>query len=453
MNRKSVDQLRLWEQDHVWHPCTQASDLESHPAELVVKGRGVWLWTAGGRKILDAVSSWWVNLFGHADRRIRSAVGKQLKKLEHVIFANYTHEPAIRLARGLAGLFPGLNRVFFSDNGSTAVEVSLKMSYQFWRQSGKPERDTFIYIKGAYHGETLGALSVGSLGLYKQVFERLLFGAVEAEGPDCFRCPFGKTRENCAAECFAGTEKKIDEIAGRLAGVIVEPILQCASGMNIYPPVYLRKLRAATRDRNVHLICDEVASGFGRTGKMMASQHAEIAPDFAVLSKGLTGGFLPLGATLAGEEVFKAFYGPYESGKAFMHSHSYTGNPLSCAAGCAVLRIFKDPAIFGMIDAKGKMIRKELEVLKDHENTGEIRQIGMVAAIELVKDRGSKTPFTPSLRLGYRIYREAERNGVLLRNLGDVIYFMPPYSINRFEIKFMVKTAAAAIRSVLKSQG
>jgi adenosylmethionine-8-amino-7-oxononanoate aminotransferase len=426
------------------------SEYDSYPPSVISSAKGVWLRTADGRKILDAVSSWWVNLFGHGDRRIRKAITAQLKRLEHVIFANYTHEPAARLAHGLSVLFPGLDRVFLSDNGSTAVEVAIKMAFQYRIQTGEPERDTFVYLSGGYHGETIGALSIGSLGIYKDVFGKLCFPAVEAEGPDCFRCPYGLDRASCSAECFEKAERVLEERSKNIAAVVVEPILQAASGMRMYPPVYLKKLREATVRRGIHLICDEVAAGFGRTGRMMATHHAEsVVPDFVCLSKGLTGGFLGLGATLTNGKIYSAFLGTPESGRAFLHSHSYTGNPIACSAACAVLDIFGSEDVLGTVSRKGGLMEKELGILTDHPSVGEIRRIGMVAAIELVADRKTKRSFDPTERIGYRVYREAEKNGVLLRNLGDVLYFMPPYCISRKETRFMVRTAARAIVKVL----
>lgn len=442
MNYKALDER------HVWHPCSQMHDYEAYPAVPVRRAKGVWLYTEDGKKILDAVSSWWVNLFGHANGRIARAVARQAKTLEHVIFANYTHEPAARLAENLSGLFSGaLPRVFFADNGSAAVEVALKMSYHYRVNSGEAKRDAFAFISGAYHGETVGALSVGSLGLYKKVYAPMLMPASEVPGPDCYRCPFGRTRDGCAVECFAGTEKAIRS-QERLSAVIIEPMLQAADGMKMYPAKYLIKLRALTKELGIHLICDEIAAGFGRTGMMMASHHADIVPDIVCVSKGLTGGFLPLSAVLVSDAMYTAFYAPYSEQKAFMHSHSYTGNPIACAAANAVFDIFRESDVLGMIREKGAYIRQRAMALADHPSAGEIRSIGMVTAIELVQDRSAKKPFDGG-RIGYRIYREAEKNGVLLRNLGDVLYFMPPYVISRREMDHMVDTAVRAVRSVL----
>lgn len=442
--------LSYLEKKHIWHPCSQMKDYEEYPAIHITKGKGVWLETIDGRKILDAISSWWVNLFGHCNEYISQKIKEQIDNLEHVIFANYTHTPAIILAKNLSSLFNDkLSRVFYADNGSSAIEVAIKMSYHYWYNNNKPDKNLFGYITGAYHGETLGALSVGDLDLYKKTYSPLLIKALQLPGPDCYRCEYNLTRDKCNAECFHKTEKILENNKEHFAGIIVEPILQCANCMSIYSPIFLKKLREYTKNNNIHLICDEIASGFGRTGKMMASHHADIIPDFVTVSKGLTGGFLPLSAVITSEDVYNAFYDQYIKKKAFLHSHSYTGNPIACSAGCAVFEIFEKENILEMINHKGKVIYNNLLDLIDYKYIGEIRSIGMITAIELVKDKNKKTPFDWKDRIGYKIYREAEKNGLLLRNLGDVIYFMPPYIINEEEINFMIRVAKNSIFKIL----
>ena len=446
------DNLFELEKRHIWHPCSQMSDYDEYPAIHIIKGSGVWLETIDGRKILDAISSWWVNLFGHCNSYIAEKISEQTKILEHVIFANYTHTPAILLAKRLSSLFEGrLPRVFYADNGSSAIEVAIKMSYHYWYNNNKKEKNLFGYVTGAYHGETLGALSVGDLDLYKKTYSSLLIKAIQLPGPDCFRCSYNLNRDTCNAECFEKTKDLLNKNKKKLSGVIIEPIVQAANGMSIYSPIFLKKLREWTKINDVHLICDEIASGFGRTGKMMASHHANIVPDFVTVSKGLTGGFLPLSAVLTTEEIYKAFYASYVERKAFLHSHSYTGNPLACTAGCAVFDIFEKENILEMVNKKGKIIYDKVLDLLEYKYVGEIRKIGMIVAIELVKDREKKIPFDWKERIGYKIYREAEKNGVLLRNLGDVIYFMPPYVINEDEIEFMTSVAKNAICKILDS--
>jgi adenosylmethionine-8-amino-7-oxononanoate aminotransferase len=356
----------------------------------------------------------------------------------------------VKLASHLSELFDHrLNRVFYTDNGSSAIEAALKLSFQYHQNTGDTGRTGFVYISGAYHGETIGALSMSSLSFYKKVFEPLLVRSREVEGPDCLRCPFKLKRESCQGECIASAEQFFEEHGKTTSAVIIEPMVQCAAGMQIYSPVYLKKLRALTGKHGIHLICDEIASGFGRTGKMMASHHAGITPDIVCVSKGITGGFLPLAAVLTSETLYQAFYSDYHENKAFLHSHSYTGNPVSCQAACTVFEIFQESDWMSEIRRKGELIRKSVEELTDHPNVAEIRSIGMITAIELVKNKTTLERLDPSQRTGYRIYREAEKNGVLLRNLGDIIYFMPPYIIREDEIQLMTDTAKQAIRKIL----
>lgn len=426
-------------------------DYEDYPATVISHAKGVWLYKKDGAKILDAISSWWVNIFGHGNKFIAREIKKQAKKLEHVIFANYTHESAVRLSEKLSGLFDHrLPKIFFTDNGSSAVEVALKMSFQYRQIVGETRRTRFAYISDGYHGETVGALSVGSLGLYKKIFEPMLMDTLEAPGPDCFRCPYDQKRYTCDAECFEKTRRFLAEHSQVLSAIIIEPILQVAGGMKIYPAIFLKKIRELCSQLNIHLICDEIASGFGRTGKIMASHHAQITPDFVCLSKGLTGGFLPLAAVLTSNEIFEAFYAPYLEHKAFMHSHSYTGNPIATRAACAVMDLFEKTNILKKSLKRGDYIRERAQKFLSHKNVGEIRSIGMVTAIELVKNRKTRESLDGRNRTGYRIYRRAESKGVLLRNLGDVIYFMPPLVIKKKEIDFMVDVAFDSMRKILK---
>lgn len=428
---------------HVWHPCSQMKDYEDFPPIVVERGEGAWLVAEDGTRYLDAVSSWWTNLHGHGNARIAAAIARQAAGLEHVIFANFTHRPAIRLAEELCALLPpGLGRAFFADNGSAAVEVALKMSFQYHQQRGQPRRRRFASLAGAYHGETLGALAAGDLDLYSAAFRPLMMDTLRVPGPDCYRCPVGKTRDTCAAECFAPMERALEEHGETLCAVIVEPLVQCAAGMRIYPPVYLRRLREATARRGVHLVADEIAVGFGRTGRMFALEHAGIVPDLVCLSKGITGGFLPLSAVVTNDEIYGAFYADYAELKAFMHSHSYTGNPIACAAALENLAIFRDEDVLARVAARGAALaRLAREAFAELDFVGEYRQIGLVGAVELVEDRAARRGFDWRLRAGYRAYRRALARGVLLRPLGNVLYFMPPYCVTEAELGRMVEVA------------
>lgn len=432
---------------HIWHPCSQMKDYEAFPPIVVQSGKGVYLTDMEGNRYMDAVSSWWVNLFGHSNRRINDALCRQANTLEHVIFANFTHEPAIELAQRITQLATkGLNRVFFGDNGSSAVEIALKLSFQYHQQTGKTGKIRFAALTDAYHGETLGALAVGGVELYNKVFHPLLLDTLRIESPDCYRCKCGNTRDICQAQCFEGAEAALAEHADELSAIIIEPMVQCAAGMKIYSPVYLKKLREACDRYDIHLIADEIAVGFGRTGTMFACEHAGISPDIMCLSKGLTAGYMPLSLVLMTDRIYDAFYDDYASMKAFLHSHSYSGNPLGCAVAVETLNIFKDDNIIESNIIKSAQIRSAVnERLLSIPQVGEFRQIGMIGAVELVADRNTKEPFDWTQRVGYQIYRNALKKGVLLRPLGNVLYFMPPYVINEKEIIEMVDVAGASI--------
>ncbi|NMD71461.1 adenosylmethionine--8-amino-7-oxononanoate transaminase [Bacillus sp. DNRA2] len=443
----TISNLQKRDLDHVWHPCSQMKDYEEFPPIVIKSGKGIYLYDENGKQYLDAVSSWWVNLFGHSNERISTALAKQAFQLEHAIFANFTHEPAIFLAEKLVQMTPaGLNKVFFADNGSSAIEVALKMSFQYHMQNDKPKKTRFLALSDAYHGETLGALSVGGVGLYNEVFLPLLLNTVRAEGPDCFRCPFNERPDRCGTQCLTFIEEKMKLHHEEISAVIIEPLIQAAAGMKMYPPAYLKGLKELCIQYDVHLIADEIAVGFGRTGTMFACEQAGISPDFMCLSKGLTGGYLPLSAVLTTDEVYNAFYDDYQTMKAFLHSHSYTGNTLACRVALEVLKIFEEEEIIEQIQTKSVFMKQQASAaFSDLPYVGEYRQTGMVGAIELVKDKVTKEPFPSSDRMGYQIYKIALEKGLLLRPLGNILYFMPPYVITKEEIRIMIETANDAI--------
>ena len=432
---------------YIWHPCSQMKDYEKFPPIVIEKGKGVYLKDVNGKTYLDAVSSWWVNLFGHSNQRINDALYNQANTLEHVIFANFTHKPAIELCERIISISPNrLEKVFFGDNGSSAIEIALKLSFQYHQQIGKGKKTKFVNISDAYHGETIGALSVGDMDLYSKIYKPILIDSIKVEGPDCFRCKFNKDRKTCDAECFIFMEDKIKEIHDEVSAIIIEPIVQCAAGMKIYSPKYLIKLREICDKYDINLIADEIAVGFGRTGKMFASEHSNISPDIMCLSKGLTAGYMPLSLVLMSDKIYYAFYDDYNKMKAFLHSHSYSGNPLGCSVALETLKIFEDENIIEKNKIKSDYLRKKVQsVLSSIPNLGEYRQIGMIGAIELVKDKITKEPFESEKRVGYNIYKKALEKGVLLRALGNIIYFMPPYVITEEEIDFMVEVARDSI--------
>jgi adenosylmethionine-8-amino-7-oxononanoate aminotransferase len=431
---------------HVWHPCTQMKDHETLPPIPVRRAQGVWLEDFDGRRYLDAISSWWVNLFGHGHPRINAAVTTQLESLEHVLLAGFTHEPAVALAEELARIAPaGLTRCFFADNGSTAVEVALKMSFHYWQNRALPRKRHFVTLSGSYHGETLGALAVGNVELFKRTYEPLLMDVITVPSPDCYERAPDESWETHSRRRFADMEAVLAAQGEQIAAVIIEPLVQCAGGMRMYDPVYLSLLRAACDRHGVHLIADEIAVGFGRTGTLFACEQAAIRPDFLLLSKGLTGGYLPLAAVLTTDEVYAAFYAEYTAQRAFLHSHSYTGNALACAAARATLAIFAQEPVLERNRVLAAHMARCAAPLAEHRHVAEVRQRGMILAIELVRERGTRAPWPAVERRGRRIHRLALERGLLLRPLGEVVYFMPPYVITPQEIEWMLQVAADSI--------
>ena len=432
---------------YIWHPCSQMKDYEELPPIVIDHAKGLYLYDIEGNRYADVVSSWWCNLLGHCNPRINKAVKTQIDKLEHVIFANFTHKPVITLCEKLAKILPeGLCKFNFTDNGSSAIEAAMKASFQYHYQTGNPQKKRFMALTDAYHGETIGALSVGGVDLYSEIYKPILLDIIRIQGPDCFRCPYGKCRDNCECECFEHAEKMFEQFGDETSAILVEPLLQGSAGMKIYPPLYLKKLRKLCDEYKVHLIADEIATGYGRTGKMFACNHAEITPDFMCLSKGLTGGYMPMAVFVTTQKIYDAFYADYNENKAFMHSHTYSGNPLAASAAVEVLNIFEDENILKKANEKAvyfnKIIKDKFLTLK---NVGEVRSIGLINAIELVKH--DKVPFDSKLRIGYQIYKKALKNGVLLRPLGNVIYFNPPLIID--DMDFVTDVAFKCTKEIL----
>ena len=431
---------------HVWHPCTQMKDHEQLPLIPIRRGRGAWLEDYSGQRYLDAISSWWVNLFGHTNARINAAVREQLDELEQVILAGFTHEPVIALSEALSALAPaGLSRCFYADNGSSAVEVAVKMSFHYWRNVGRTAKRRFITLSNSYHGETLGALAVGDVDLYKEIYRPLLMEVITVPSPDCFARAPGESWAEHSRRKFAHMEAALARHAHEACAVIVEPLVQCAGGMRMYDPVYLTLLREACDRHQVHLIADEIAVGFGRTGTLFACEQAAIRPDFMCLSKGLTAGYLPLSTVMTTEAVYAAFYDEYVKLNAFLHSHSFTGNPLACAAALASLAIFRDDQVLERNRALAARMGERARTLGDHPHVAEVRQCGMIVAIELAANKARREPYPWAERRGLTVYRHALTRGVLLRPIDNVVYFMPPYVITPEEIDLMVEVAREGI--------
>ncbi len=437
---------------YIWHPCSQMKDYETLPPIIIEHGEGINLYDIDGNCYKDVISSWWCNLLGHCNPRINNAVKAQIDKLEHVIFANFSHKTVITLCQELIKVLPkGLCKFNFADNGSSSIEMALKMSFQYHYQTGSTQKKRFMALSDAYHGETLAALAVGGVDLYTELYKPIMMEVIRIEAPDCFRCPYNKSRDNCNCECFCKAEEQFEKYGNETAAIIVEPLLQGSAGMKIYPPLYLKKLRELCDKYNVHLIADEIATGYGRTGKMFACDHAGISPDIMCLSKGLTGGYMPMAIAVTTQEIYDAFYDDYLKGKAFMHSHTYAGNPLACSAAVEVLKILKDENIIEKANEKGKyfnqLIKEKFLPLK---NVGEARSIGLINAIELVKDKNTKEPLDYTKRTGYQIYKKALQKGVILRPLGDVIYFNPPLIIEKSDMDFVVDVALECTKEILK---
>ena len=435
----------------IWHPCSQMKDHEWLPMTPIKRGEGVWLEDFDGNRYIDAVSSWWVNIFGHANPRINAALRQQMDELEHVILSGFTHQAAIELAERLVRLTPkGLNRCFYADNGSSAVEVAMKMSFHYWQNTGQPKKHKFINLANSYHGETLGALAMGDVALYKEVYGPLLLEPITVPSPDSFYREQGETEEQYARRIFIKMEQTLEQHADEVCAVIVEPLVQCAGNMRMYHPVYLELLREACDRHGVHLIADEVAVGFGRTGSLFACEQANISPDFMCLSKGLTGGYLPLSVAMTTDKIYDAFYDNYDTLKAFLHSHSYTGNALACRAALATLDIFEQDNIIEKNHTLANHMQQATAHFVDHPHVADVRQTGMILAIEMVKDKATREPFPWQERRGLKVYQHALKNQALLRPLGNVTYFMPPYVIKPEEIDHLADVAWQGIQLACK---
>ena len=434
---------------NVWHPFTQMKEYEDAMPVVITKGKGVYLYDIDGNKYLDAISSWWVNTLGHSNNRINKALYKQAKILEHMIFAGFTHPWGVELAEKLVEANNNnFQKVFYSDNGSTAVEVAIKMAYQYWKQSGFENKSKFVALENSYHGDTIGSVSVGGVDLYHKIFKPLLFEVYHAKSPYCYRCPTKMDNKSCDINCITSVEDIFKAHSDEIAGIIIEPLVQAAGGMIIYPKEYLTKLRALCDKYNVLLIDDEVAMGFGRTGKMFAYQHTEIVPDFICLSKALTAGYMPLSVTMTTQKIFDAFYDDWDKFKTFFHGHSYTANPLAISVALENLKILEQDKIIEKNLKKIEKIKQGLKRFEKLEHVGDIRQQGMIAVIELVKDKITKEKYDYKLRIGKNICDYALKKGLIIRPLGDTIYFMPPYVINNKEIEMMMDITYEAIIAI-----
>lgn len=452
--RSDSDRLADWDRAYLWHPYTQMQEWERESPVIIARGKGPYLMDTRGRTYLDGVSSLWVNVHGHRHPTLDRAIRKQLTDIAHSTLLGLSNPPAIRLARELIRLAPpGLTRVFYSDDGSTAVEVALKMAVQYWRQRAPdsgPKR-TFVHFHLAYHGDTVGTMSVGGIELFQQRFRPLLFPTIAADPPYCFRCPLGLSYPSCAMACLEPVERILKRRRREIAGLIIEPLVQAAAGMLTAPPGYLKRIRELCTRYHVLLIADEVATGFGRTGRMFACEHEDVTPDLMAISKGLTGGYLPLAATLTTEEIYQAFLGDYGEWKTFFHGHSYTGNPLGCAVALANLEVFRTERTLTRLRTRVAALRRLLHPFSRLAHVGDVRQRGYMVGIELVKDRVTREPYPLTDRVGHRVAMEARRRGLLIRPLGNVVVLMPPLITTIKDLGRMAAAARDSIRIVTES--
>lgn len=443
-------QLAADDRRYLWHPFTQMAEW-TDPL-VITEAKGNSLRSADGRWFLDGVSSLWVNVHGHRHPALDAAVRRQLGRVSHSTLLGLAGEPSIELAKQLVAIAPkGLAKVFFSDDGSTAVEVALKMAYQYWRQVGRPEKRTFVKFENAYHGDTVGSVSVGGIDLFHAAYQSLLFDTIAMPSPYCYRCPLQKTYPSCRIACLEPLEQVLRERADEIAAVVVEPGMQAAAGLLVEPEGWLARVRDLCTRHGVLMIADEVAMGFGRTGTMFACQRDGVTPDLMTVAKGLTGGYLPVAATLTTEAVYAAFLGAYAEKKTFFHGHSYTGNALGCATALANIEVFRRERTLQRLKPKIALFRRELAALRGLPHVGDIRQLGLVAGIELVVDRATREPYPWDAKIGIRVCEEVRRHGILLRPLGSVIVLFPPLSITPAELRRLVRTTAAAIRVVTES--
>ena len=426
----------------VWHPCTQMQDHESLPMIPIRRGQGVWLEGVDGRRYLDAISSWWTNLFGHANPRINAALRDQLETLEHVMLAGFTHQPVIELSERLSALTAGtLGHAFYASDGASATEIALKMSFHYWRNIGRPEKAEFLCLAGSYHGETVGALGVTDVAIFKDAYAPLVRTASVVPSPDFRQTEEGESPADVARRAVAALEAHLEAHGENIAALIVEPLVQGAAGMAMYDPEYLRLARALCDRHEVHLICDEIAVGYGRTGTFFAHEQAEIRPDLMCLSKGISGGYLPLSVVLSSDTIYNAFLDDSVA-RAFLHSHSYTGNALACRAALATLDIFEQDNVVAVNRQKAEKIGAALAPLADHPQVSHLRQRGMIAAFDVETD----DPY-----FSRRFYRAALDNEALIRPIGNTVYLMPPYIVSDDEIAHLGQAIAYALDTSLSA--
>jgi adenosylmethionine-8-amino-7-oxononanoate aminotransferase len=443
-------QLEEWDRQFLWHPFTQMKELDTEPSVIIKNGSGIYITDIKGRTYIDGVSSLWVNLHGHQHPILDKALRQQIRHISHSTLLGLSNPPAILLARKLIQLAPpGLTKVFYSDDGSTAMEVALKMAIQYWQQRPKPRKakTKFVHMGMAYHGDTAGDMSISGIDLFHSRFRNLIFPTYSFDSPYCYRCPLHKTFPSCNLACVDPLEALLSKHHARIAGVIVEPMIQGVAGMVTAPPGHLRRVRELCTQYEVLMIADEVATGFGRTGRMFACEHESVSPDLMAVAKGITGGYLPLAATLATNDIFNAFLGEYHEWKTFFHGHSYTGNPLGCVAALANLEIFQKERTLQKLQPRIQSLHRLLQSLKRHPQVGDIRQCGYMAGIELVANHTTREPFPLTDRMGHRVGLEARKRGLLIRPIGNVLVLMPPLVAKVSDLRTIIRILVQAIQA------
>jgi adenosylmethionine-8-amino-7-oxononanoate transaminase len=466
-------QIEELDKKYIWHPFTQMKEWFEEEPIIISEGRDCFIKDIYGRWYLDGVSSLWVNIHGHRKKEIDDAIKKQLGSIAHSTLLGLSNVPAIKLAARLVKLVnqslvrntPSLTlppreggqewggnsklcRVFYSDNGSTAVEVSLKMAFQYWKHKGIKGRNTFVSLNNAYHGDTIGAVSVGGVDIFHKAFEPLLFKTYKAPSPYCYRCELGKEFLDCNFACLAKMDEIFEAHSQEIAALIIEPLIQAAGDMITSPPGYLKGVRELCTKYNILMIADEVATGFGRTGRMFACEHEDVVPDIICLSKGITGGYMPLAVTIATEEIYNAFLGDFKDLKTFFHGHSYTGNPLACAAALACLDLFEKDEVLKHLGGKIEILEAWLKEVLSLQHVGDVRNAGLMAGVEMVRDKKTKETYDWTEKMGWRVAYHARDNGVFIRPLGNVIVIMPPLSISEQNLNQLLKVIKDSIVAV-----
>ncbi|MEW6110217.1 MAG: adenosylmethionine--8-amino-7-oxononanoate transaminase [Nitrospirota bacterium] len=448
--------LEETDKKYIWHPFTQMSEWEKDRPIIISEGRDCFIKDIYGRWYLDGVSSIWVNIHGHRKKEIDEALKEQIDRISHGTMLGLSNIPAIKLSEKLAGLISSsltarerlLDKVFYSDNGSTSVEVALKMAFQYWKHKGAGGKNSFLALNNAYHGDTLGAVSAGGVEIFHEAFRPLLFSVYRAPSPYCYRCEFGREYADCGLFCLPKTEEILKAHHDEIAALIIEPLVQAAGGMIVSPPGYLKGIRHLCSEYNVLMIADEVATGFGRTGKMFACAHELVIPDIMCLSKGITGGYLPLAVTVASEEIYNAFLGEFGDLKTFFHGHSYTGNPLACAAAIACLELFEKEETLKNLQPKIEILEEWLSKMSEESHVGNTRNKGFMAGVEIVRNRDTKEPYAWEEKMGWKVAYHARDNGVFIRPLGNVVVIMPPLCISPENLEQMLKVIREAILAV-----